>query len=56
VELSFKWIKQFFGPSGNVVRSSIGIVAMVKKRLNLDASLAPSLQIFSGTLFWKMSL
>ena len=45
------------------MKSNIGIavsvyvlVAMVKKRLNLDASLATSLQIFSGTLFWKMSL
>ena len=55
VELFFKWIKQFFGPSGNSVKSHIGIavsvyvlVAMVKKRLNLDAPCSTLLQIFQS--------
>jgi IS4 transposase len=52
VELFFKWIKQhlsikaFFGTSENAVKSQIWIavsvyvlVAIIKKRLNLDASL-----------------
>lgn len=69
VELFFKWIKQhlritrFFGTSENTVKSQIWIavsvdvlVAMVKKRLNLDASLYTLLQIFSVTLFEKMPL
>ena len=63
MELFFKWIKQFFGPSGNAVKSNIGIavsvyvlVAMVKKRLNQDASLYTLLQIFSVTLFENMRL
>ena len=55
VELFFKWIKQCFGQSGNSVKSHIGIavsvyvlVAMVKKRLNLDASPSTLLQIFQS--------
>ena len=69
VELFFKWIKQhlritrFFGTSENAVKSQIWIavsvyvlVAIVKKRLNLDASLYTLLQIFSVTLFEKMPL
>ena len=69
VELFFKWIKQhlrikrFFGTSENVVKSQIWIavsvyvlVAIVKKRLNLDASLYTLLQILSVTLFEKMPL
>lgn len=69
VELSFKWIKQhlrikrFFGTSENAVKSQIWIavsvyvlVAIVKKRLNLDASLYTLLQILSVTLFEKMPL
>ncbi len=69
VELFFKWIKQhlrikrFFGTSENAVKSKIWIavsvyvlVAIVKKRLNLDASLYTLLQILSVTLFEKMPL
>ena len=33
-----------------------GVVAIVKKRLNLDASLYTLLQIFSLTLFEKMPI
>jgi hypothetical protein len=69
VELFFKWIKQhlrikrFFGTSKNAVKSQIWIavsvyvlVAIVRKRLNLDASLYTLLQILSVTLFEKMPL
>jgi len=69
VELFFKWIKQhlrikkFYGNSENAVRSQIWIaisvyvlVAIVKKRLKLDASLYTLLQILSLTLFEKMPL
>jgi len=69
VELFFKWIKQhlrikkFYGNSENAVRSQIWIaisvyvlVAIVKKRLKLDASLYTLLQILSVTLFEKMPL
>ena len=69
VELFFKWIKQhlrikrFFGTSENAVKTQIWIavsvyvlVAIVKKRLCLDASLYTLLQIFSVTLFEKMPL
>jgi Domain of unknown function (DUF4372)/Transposase DDE domain len=69
VELFFKWVKQhlrikrFYGTSENAVKSQIWIavsvyllVAIVKKRLNLDASLYTLLQIFSVTLFEKMAL
>jgi hypothetical protein len=52
VELFFKWIKRFFGTSENAVKTQIWIavsvyvlVAIVKKRLNLDASLYTLLQI-----------
>jgi hypothetical protein len=67
--LFFKWIKQhlrikkFYGTSENAVKSQIWIavsvyvlVAIVKKRLNLDASLYTLLQIFSLTLFEKMPI
>src|SRR5580692_607456 len=66
VELFFKWIKQhlrikvFFGTSENAVNSQIWtaisvyvLVAIVKKRLALPASLYEMLQIFSLTLFEK---
>ena len=66
VELFFKWIKQhlrikkFYGNTENAVKSQIWIavsvyvlVAIVKKRLNLDASLYTLLQILSLTLFEK---
>ena len=69
VELFFKWIKQhlrikrFYGTSENAVKSQIWIavsvyvlVAIVKKRLNLDASLYTLLQILSVTLFEKMPI
>ena len=69
VELFFKWIKQhlrikkFYGNSENAVKSQIWIavsvyvlVAIIKKRLNLDASLYTLLQILSVTLFEKMPL
>jgi hypothetical protein len=69
VELFFKWIKQhlrikrFYGTSENAVKSQIWIavsvyvlVAIVKKRLNLDASLHTLLQILSVTAFEKIPL
>ena len=67
--LFFKWIKQhlrikvFFGTSENAVKSQIWIavsvyvlVAIVKKRLNLSASLYEMLQILSLTMFERMPL
>jgi hypothetical protein len=69
VELFFKWIKQhlrikkFYGTSENAVKTQIWIavsvyvlVAIVKKRLNLDASLYTLLQVFSVTLFEKIDM
>ena len=69
VELFFKWIKQhlrikkFYGTSENAVKTQIWIavsvyvlVAIVKKRLALDASLYTLLQILSLTLFEKMPI
>ena len=69
VELFFKWIKQhlrikqFYGTSDNAVRTQIWIavsvyvlVAIVKKRLGLEASLYTLLQVFSVTLFEKMPM
>jgi hypothetical protein len=69
VELFFKWIKQhlrikvFFGTSENAVKTQIWIavsvyvlVAIVKKRLNLSASLYEMLQILSLTMFEKIPL
>jgi hypothetical protein len=69
VELFFKWIKQhlrikkFYGHSENAVKSQIWIavsvyvlVAIVKKRLNLDASLYRLLSVLSVTPFEKMPL
>ena len=69
VELFFKWIKQhlrikkFYGNSENAVKSQIWIamsvyvlVAIVRKRLNLGASMHTLLQILSLTLFEKMPL
>src|SRR5215475_652604 len=66
IELFFKWIKQhlrikvFFGTSENAVKSQIWIavsvyvlVAIVRKRLALSASLYEILQILSLTLFEK---
>jgi Domain of unknown function (DUF4372)/Transposase DDE domain len=69
VELFFKWIKQnlrikrFYGTSENAVKSQIWIavsvyvlIAIVKKRLHLEASLQTLLQILSVTVFEKMPL
>jgi len=69
VELFFTWIKQhlrikaFFGTSENAVKSQIwiavsvyGLVAIVKKRRNLTASLYEILQILSLTMFERLSL
>jgi hypothetical protein len=69
VELFFKWIKQhlrikrFFGTSENAVKTQIWIavsvyvlVAIVKKRLALEASLYTLLQILSVTLFEKLPM
>ncbi len=66
VELFFKWIKQhlrikaFFGTSENAVKTQIWIavsvyvlVAIVRKRLDLEVSLYQILQISSVTLFEK---
>ncbi len=64
IELFFKWIKQhlrikaFFGTSENAVKTQIWIavsvyvlVAIVKKRFQLPASLHDLLQVLSVTLF-----
>lgn len=69
VELFFKWIKQhlrikrFYGTSANAVKTQIWIavsvyvlVAIIKKRLDLDASLYTLLQVLSVSLFEKMPL
>lgn len=69
VELFFKWIKQhlriksFFGTSENAVKTQVWIaisvyvlVAIIKKRLNLQASLYNILQILSATIFERMRL
>jgi Domain of unknown function (DUF4372)/Transposase DDE domain len=69
VELFFKWIKQhlrikaFFGTTENAVKTQIWIaicvyvlIAIIKKRLNLEASLYTILQILSLTLFEKIPL
>jgi len=69
IEIFFKWIKQhlriksFYGTSENAVKTQIWIaisiyvlVAIIKKRLNLDLSLYTILQIFSVTLFEKVPL
>lgn len=69
VELFFKWIKQhlrikkFYGTSENAVKVQIWtavsvyvLVAIVKKRLDLQPSLYTLLQVFSVTLFEKIPL
>src|SRR5882672_1129952 len=66
VELFFKWIKQhlrikaFYGTSENAVKTQIWIavsvyvlVAIIRKRLKMEASLYQILQILSLTLFEK---
>jgi len=69
VELFFKWIKQnlriktFYGTSENAVKAQIWIavsvyllVAIMKKRLNIEASLYTILQVLSVTIFERMPL
>jgi len=69
VELFFKWIKQhlrikqFYGVSENAVKTQIWIavsvyvlVAIIRKRLRLEASLYTLLQVFSVTVFEKMPI
>ena len=69
VELFFRWIKQhlrikrFFGTSENAVKSQVWIavavyvlVAIIRKRLDLDFSLHSMLQILSVTPFEKVQL
>lgn len=69
IELFFKWIKQhlrikaFYGTSENAVKTQIWIavsvyvlVAIVKKRLQLEQSLYTILQILSLTCFEKTSI
>jgi Transposase DDE domain/Domain of unknown function (DUF4372) len=69
VELFFKWIKQhlrikwFYGTSENAVKTQIWIavsvyvlIAIVRKRLKLDASLYTLMQVFSVTVFEKASI
>src|ERR1700674_1091446 len=66
VELFFRWIKQhlrikaFYGTSENAVKTQVWtaiavyvLVAIVKKRLNLERSLHSILQILSVTVFEK---
>lgn len=69
VELFFKWIKQhlrikaFFGTSENAVKSQIWIavsvyvlVAIIRKRLKINASLYTILQLLSLTVFERTPL
>jgi len=69
IELFFKWIKQhlkiksFYGTSENAVKTQIWIaisvyvlVAIAKKRLNIEASLYTFLQILSVTPFEKVPI
>jgi len=66
VELFFKWIKQhlrikaFYGTSDNAVRTQLWIalavyvlIAIIRKRLNLEMSLYSILQILSVSIFEK---
>jgi hypothetical protein len=69
IELFFRWIKQhlrikaFFGTNENAVKTQFWIavsvyvlVAIVKKRLQLSASLYEILQILSLTMFERMPI
>ena len=69
VELFFKWIKQhlrikrFYGTSENAVKTQIWIavsvyvlVAIVRKRLNIEASLYTLMQVFSVAIFEKVAI
>jgi hypothetical protein len=69
VELFFKWIKQhlrikqFYGTSENAVKTQIWIavsvyvlVAIVRKRLSIEASLYTLIQVFSVAIFEKVAI
>jgi transposase len=69
IELFFKWIKQhlrikvFYGTSENAVKTQIWtaisvyvLIALVKKRLNLDITLYTFLQILSVSIFEKVDI
>jgi len=69
IELFFKWIKQnlriksFYGDTENAVKTQIWIaisvyvlIAIIKKRLNLDTSLYKILQILSVNVFDRSEL
>jgi hypothetical protein len=69
VELFFRWIKQhlrikaFYGNSDNAVKTQVWtaisvyvLIAIIKKRLNLDRSLFSILQVLSVSLFEKTSI
>src|SRR5271163_69246 len=69
VELFFRWIKQhlrikkFYGTSENAVKTQIWVavsvyvlVAIVRKRLKLDASLYTLMQVLSVTIFEKVPI
>jgi hypothetical protein len=69
VELFFKWIKQhlrikaFFGTTENAVKTQIWIavsvyvlVAIIKKRLHIEATLYTILQVLSVTIFERMPI
>ena len=69
VELFFKWIKQnlriksFYGTSENAVKAQIWIavsvyllVAIMKKRMKIEASLYTILQVLSVTIFERVPL
>jgi IS4 transposase len=69
IELFFKWIKQhlriksFFGTTENAVKTQIWIavsvyvlIAIIKKRLHLEAGLYTILQILSVTIFERLPL
>ena len=68
-QLLFKWIKQnlriktFYGTSENAVKAQIWIavsvyvlVAIMKKRLKIEASLYTILQVLSVTIFERIPL
>ena len=69
VELFFKWIKQhlriksFFGTSENAVKTQIGVaisvyvlVAIIRKRLDINTDLYTIFQVLSLTLFEELPL
>ena len=68
-QLFFKWIKQnlriksFYGTSENAVKTQVWIaisvyvlIAIIKKRLNLELSFYTILQIFSVTVFEQLPI